>query len=243
MKTSFHVRMRANPMSVSGGGVLWRKIDAFSLDAANSAPFLLSLGCFTGSPCSSSIDLECDEYEPCRYYFETYAPDFKQPPLQESFKDLCSPSQIGKNWDSCKAHCEQFACCFRSEFSCYQENEVECDEDYFCEEFYKDTVATTTLPTKVQIVEDKGLDDTELLILARACNTDKLQIDDTECRMLCQGSKCESLICFVISFPLNVVINSSRYPRSTTGCFSKTSPCSGMEKFCDDHAICSSMFT
>ena len=118
---------------------------------------------------------------------------------------------------------------------------MECDENYTCEEFYKDTVATTTLPAKAQIVEDKGLDDTELLILARACNTDKLQIDDTECRMLCQGSECESLICS--SLFLSMLSYSSRYPRSTTGCFSKTSPCSGMEKFCDDHAICSSMFT
>lgn len=237
--------------------------------------------------------------------------------VQKSFKDLCAPSSIGQNWDSCQKHCKDYACCFSdSETSCLQDNLWECDEYASCKVFYDDAssdtsanVATAEIMTsrcaasnpdrdlddceewcfdyeccfyfsnscyssKKQTCDDndfcrsvfdelrdqssgnsapaplpsvtgggisqpsipssignspslpasnnnagildQGLDDTELLILARACNIDQLRKSDSECRMLCQGAEC---------------------------CFSRTSHCDGMQKFCNDHAICSGMFT
>lgn len=57
---------------------------------------------------------------------------------EQSFKALCSQSNLQQNWDTCKSHCSRYGCCFSRENSCYQKNTLECDEYYICEEFYSD---------------------------------------------------------------------------------------------------------
>ncbi len=65
-----------------------------------------------------------------------------------------------------------------------------------------------------------GDSDSELLILARACNLDQLETDATECRMLCKGSEC--------CFTTHVVNNCSRKPE--------------MKAFCLDHMLCADLY-
>ncbi|KAL7496326.1 hypothetical protein ACHAWT_004860 [Skeletonema menzelii] len=66
----------------------------------------------------------------------------------------------------------------------------------------------------------QGDSDSELLILARACNADQLENDATECRMLCKGSEC--------CFTTHVENNCSRKP--------------GMTAFCLDHMLCADLY-
>jgi hypothetical protein len=110
--------------------------------------------CFTDTICPADIRYDCAEYEPCQYYFETYAPDWEeeyydrdsigsgkisgQENAEHSFKSLCTSSALKENWETCKRHCSQFECCFMRENSCYKENTLECDEYAICEEFFFD---------------------------------------------------------------------------------------------------------
>lgn len=96
----------------------------------------------------------CDEYKAC-YVVDLHlstntlpaptvsapaAPTISSNNAKQSFKDLCSPSTIDQNRDTCKSHCSEFICCFGDEDSCYNEKRLECEEYYICEEFYTPNV-------------------------------------------------------------------------------------------------------
>lgn len=255
---------------------------------------MLVLGCFdTNMICSSSIQDECNDYEPCRNYFETYQSDVdfdkdstgstgtlenipSQTTGQQNFKTLCTTSNIEENWDLCKGECSPYACCFSQTDACYLKNKQECDDHFVCEEFYEveessggtednsgqasNSVATMESRCSAENIQRDQLDDcegyclsyeccftfsnscyvskkqecddnnfcqnvfdqlrkqppspaaandssplqegkadvgaseSELLILTKACNLGQIRIDDTECRMLCQGSECELFV-------------------------------------------------
>ena len=76
-------------------------------------------------------------------------------------------------------------------------------------------------PPTLNSVTNQGDSDSELLILARACSSDQLDTDATECRMLCKGSEC--------CFTSHVENNCSRQ--------------SGMQAFCLAHMLCASLFS
>lgn len=114
--------------------------------------------------CRSQHEGECQAYEPCRELADgpggagkaVDAPPSKTTgggsssgsggttpkssgsTVDITFKSECMQSNLRKNWDECKSHCERYACCFSSEGSCYEERHLECDEYYVCEEFYLD---------------------------------------------------------------------------------------------------------
>ena len=92
----------------------------------------------------------CDEYKAC-YVVDLHlstntlpaptvsaptAPTASSNNAKQTFKDLCSPSTIDQNRDTCKSHCSEFLCCFGDDNSCYNEKRLECEEYYICEEFY-----------------------------------------------------------------------------------------------------------
>jgi hypothetical protein len=66
----------------------------------------------------------------------------------------------------------------------------------------------------------QGDSDSELIILARACNAHQLETDATECRMLCKGSEC--------CFTTHVDNNCSRKPE--------------MKAFCLNHMLCADLY-
>ena len=115
----------------------------------------LSIGCFNNYACSSSIDTECTEYEPCRLYFETYQSDADKQsssnPLTSSgelansstnsdtvelevFKIICSESDIEQNKNICKDKCIPYECCFNTDNSCSKQKD--CNNHMICEGFF-----------------------------------------------------------------------------------------------------------
>lgn len=100
----------------------------------------------------------CDEYKAC-YVVDLHLHDFSEkdpanPPkaglsqsnsnnAKQTFKDLCNTINIENNWDTCKEHCSEFACCFDSHNSCYANKGMECDEYFICEEFFPGDRAPT----------------------------------------------------------------------------------------------------
>ena len=250
---------------------------------------MLVPGCFdTDMICSSNIQDECNDYEPCRNYFETYQSDVdKQASTgtventsqkttgQLNFKTLCTTSNIEENWDTCKEECAPYACCFSQTDACYLKNKQECDDHFICEEFYdvgessggtednsgqtSNSAATMESRCSAENIQSDQLDDcegyclsyeccftfsnscyqskkqecddnnfcqnvfdqlrkqppspatndspsfqegnadirtgdSELLVLAKACNLGQIRRDDTECKMLCKGSECELFV-------------------------------------------------
>ena len=250
--------------------------------------FMLVPGCFdTDMICSSNIQDECNDYEPCRNYFETYQSDVdkqastgtventSQTTGQLNFKTLCTTSNIEENWDTCKEECAPYACCFSQTDACYLKNKQECDDHFICEEFYdvgessggtednsgqtSNSAATMESRCSAENIQSDQLDDcegyclsyeccftfsnscylskkqecddnnfcqnvfdqlrkqppspatndspsfqegnadirtgdSELLVLAKACNLGQIRRDDTECKMLCKGSECELFV-------------------------------------------------
>jgi hypothetical protein len=199
--------------------------------------------------------LECDEYYICEEFYNdsnsgidtadniparpgssAATPNFGS---LEAMKYRCSRSHLEQNLDDCGKWCASYECCFYLSKSCYTSNKQECDDHNVCESVFAalrieadhnnaalsstgvgaapTSSATGSVGTNNAMVTDEGLSETQLLILARACNSDQLRINgDSECMMLCQGSAC---------------------------CFDQYSPCNEKAQFCQDHAICSSMFT
>ena len=120
---------------------------------------ILSIGCFNNYACSSSIDAECTEYEPCRLYFETYQSDADKPSSNpdtssgggpgnnnsesssnsdtvelEVFKIICSESDIEQNKNICKDKCIPYECCFDTDNSCSKQKD--CKNHKICEGFF-----------------------------------------------------------------------------------------------------------
>lgn len=148
-----------NHMSVSAS-----KHDYFFLfyNQSNNIFVILSIGCFNNYACSSSIDAECTEYEPCRLYFETYQSDVDKQssskPLDTSsegglgnnnsessstnsdtvelevFKIICSESDIEQNKNICKDKCIPYECCFNTDNSCSKQKD--CKNHEICEGFF-----------------------------------------------------------------------------------------------------------
>jgi len=138
------------------------KHDYFVLFCDQSNIFMiLSIGCFNNYACSSSIDTECTEYEPCRLYFETYQSDADKQssskPLDTSsgglgnnnsessstnsdtvelevFKIICSESDIEQNKNICKDKCIPYECCFNTDNSCSKQKD--CKSYEICECFF-----------------------------------------------------------------------------------------------------------
>jgi len=262
-----------NRMSVSVS-----KLDCFVLFCDQSNIFLiLSIGCFNNYACSSSIDAECTEYEPCRLYFETYQSDAdKQSPSNpltssgglansstnsdtvelEVFKIICSESDIEQNKNICKDKCIPYECCFNTDNSCSKQKD--CQNRMICEGFFVrfdedgnevfagsddigPSVSSPSPPPPSPAVDYSPFDDEEILVLTKAC-LKQIQTDDIQCKMLCRGSECKyiSVHLFVL---LIMFIYLTIFLHIITGCFSKTSPCTDKEQFCNDHTSCASMFT
>jgi len=108
--------------------------------------------CFEETPHLSCYELEkawCDEFEACELVGLAFLGNFEEEPENYNkitdvfdFKSLCTTSTVEDNWDICKSHCAEFACCFREENSCYEINKQECDaidDSELCEEYYPDT--------------------------------------------------------------------------------------------------------
>jgi len=158
--------------------------------------------------------------------------------LLEAMQYRCSASRLEGHLKDCAEWCIPYECCFSSSSSCRLANKHGCDEHDVCKLVFN---RSTTVPgvdtgrnpsssvsnpaginnspsqsmaNSAQTM-DEGLDATELAILENACEIKQLRISDSECRMLCKGSEC---------------------------CFNESQPCNGMERFCNDHVICSRMF-
>jgi hypothetical protein len=166
--------------------------------------------------CSQEKDW-CEEFSSCdyvEYNFLVTNPPTPRPTdgkgsepssnkdVQQSFKTLCTTSALQQNWEACKNHCTQFECCFRSKDSCYQQNELECDEYAICEEFYdmdEDSPSTNTAPTVNSGSgqgNDGGIDtdgvDAFITALESACSESSLQ--KLEGIQLCHN-KCQTHLC------------------------------------------------
>ena len=141
---------------------------------------------------------------------------------QTSFSALCQPSNLGKNWNPCKSHCEPYECCFapNPNDSCYNNDKAKCDEYAICKEFFVDTPGVTTSSGSSSIsgpssVANSGFsadtqDDMESL-----CNLNLDQNLDA-CKSWCLPYEC---------------------------CFTFSNSCmSSQPQECDDHAICNDVF-
>jgi len=214
--------------------------------------------CFTSqNSCYFKNQLECDEFYICRTFYNDdggtnagttgnsvsnsgTSGSSQQTINAQTMKLSCSSTQLGQNLDDCGKWCLEFECCFRYTGSCYSTQQQQCDENDFCESVF-DALRKRPNPEPISIsgptginnapplpvpnnyspmanpaptMIDKGLDDTELLILAKACNVEQIQEDDSECMLLCQGASC---------------------------CFSQDNHCA-MPKYCEAHAVCENMY-
>ncbi len=119
----------------------------------------------------------------------------------EEFKSVCNAHTLQQNWDTCKVLCSQYVCCFRSEFSCYEIHELECDDHYICEELYAkdgsaesntaptiDSVSTATTLATAAIKE--SVDQIE----SQCSKAYILTFGPEDCKLLCEEVKCEALL-------------------------------------------------
>lgn len=81
--------------------------------------------------------------------------------------------------------CTPYECCFYYSNSCYDSNADECNEHEICSTVF-DRLRKKSAMQPSGNVPSSQLSDNELMILARACNGQKVESDDSECRMLCK---------------------------------------------------------
>lgn len=211
--------------------------------------FPLRPGCFTGKQCSEHIAADCGLYTPCKVLLDNLASGSptdsvdnninsdESNPLgstpsetinEARLEELCSPSELGKNWNVCISYCEPYECCFNGR-SC-DKSKNQCGDYSICAQFFAQSVnqidddasslGTPTLSTIVSTSPEDGTSYIQYTAveLAQACNSKQLSKDPSDCKLLCKGSAC----CF------------SSYPSSN--CFERQKP------YCHDHAICESVF-
>ena len=169
------------------------------------------LCCFEGETEQSCYGKDkewCDEYERCSLVGLTFASEGDDLIIQ----NICSEEQLEVNEEPCNIACVPYECCFTTDGACSPSINKDCVAYEPCRLYF------STFFRSDELADDIGLDDNELLMLTKACNLGKVRVDDTECKMLCKGSKC---------------------------CFDKGDYSCMKEKeiFCDDHTICSSVFT
>ena len=169
------------------------------------------LCCFEGETEQSCYGKDkewCDEYERCSLVGLTFASEEDDLIIQ----NICSEEQLEVNEEPCNIACVPYECCFTNDGACSPSINKDCVAYEPCRLYF------STFFRSDELADDIGLDDNELLLLTKACNLGKVRVDDTECKMLCKGSKC---------------------------CFDKGDYSCMKEKeiFCDDHTICSSVFT
>ena len=201
------------------------------------------------SSCRATIgDDECELYSLCDQLVTEFGVVSNAIELDENEFDvngLCTEKVAIDNtlYYACKDTCDRRSCCFESDqaYSCYSLEKAWCDEYKACEvieynfhdgrssgaQISAPSPSQTIIPlstpsfTPATINKNHGSDaDTELLILARACNEDQLDDDATECRMLCKGSEC----CFT-----SIIENN---------CSRQT----GKQAFCLAHMLCADLF-
>eukprot|EP00985_Skeletonema_marinoi_P028396 scaffold24771_cov214-Skeletonema_marinoi.AAC.1 len=157
----------------------------------------------------------------------------------EAMKSRCAASNLQQNLNACSKWCQEYECCFYISDSCANTQPLQCADHSVCENVFVElrnspksnydalTVNTNNAsPVSAQPVVNtqpqtsQGDSESELLILARACNEDQLEHDATECRMLCKGSEC--------CFTTHIQNNCSRKPE--------------MKAFCLDHMLCGELY-
>lgn len=135
-------------------------------------------------------------------------------PSQSDMEYLCN-LRLDDNLETCKSWCLAYECCFYISNSCYSYQSQKCDDHAICETVFEvlkqnPTVSQNIAPSEgisdnaeQSVVKDdesitkyEGLTESDLISLAKACNEDQLQSDDTQCKYLCDGSACESNIDF-----------------------------------------------
>jgi hypothetical protein len=156
----------------------------------------------------------------------------------EAMTSRCAPHNLPENLEDCGKWCQHYECCFYFSNSCFDTQPQQCNDHLLCENVFDELKKGAKsnnesssgnkiddAPMSAQPVvntppqSSQGDSDSELLILARACNVDQLDIDATECRMLCKGSEC----CFTTDIANN--------------CSRKT----GMQAFCLEHMLCADL--
>ena len=113
----------------------------------------------------------------------------------------CSAENIQSDQlDDCEGYCLSYECCFTFSNSCYLSKKQECDDNNFCQNVFDQlrkqppSPATNDSPSFQEGNADIRTGDSELLVLAKACNLGQIRRDDTECKMLCRGSECELFV-------------------------------------------------
>jgi len=94
--------------------------------------------------------------------------------------------------------CTPYECCFYYSNSCYDSNADECNEHEICSTVF-DRLRKKSASTNTQVSSSDPspqLADNELMILARACDEEQLNSDDSECRMLCKVSSNRQIAIF-----------------------------------------------
>ena len=172
--------------------------------------------------------------------------------------ELCSPAELGKNWNACISYCQLYECCFDDATTCDISKE-QCGDHSICAQFFAKQVGLSSssddfLPsastTSTETSDKKYQDDGPSYIqytaveLAKACNSKQLAQDPSDCKLLCKGSACKlyPYLLLFISVPHNMHL--LRFV-CHLGCFSSYSSSNCFERqkpFCHDHAICESVF-
>ena len=144
----------------------------------------------------------------------------------EAMKSRCALGNLQENLEDCGKWCQQYECCFYFTDSCANTQPQQCDDHLVCENVFDElrkgpkSSNGSSSGNKITVNTPLGDSDSELLILARACNNDQLDIDATECRMLCKGSEC--------CFTTHIENNCSRR--------------AAMQTFCLEHIVCADIF-
>lgn len=166
--------------------------------------------------CYEAQSLECQEYDICSEFYdnETAPASLSGGPMLNSMKTKCSLANMDKNLDECGSWCTPYECCFYYSNSCYDSNADDCNEHEICSTVFDRLRKKGATQTSSSSVPSSQLSDNELMILARACNDEKVSEDDSECRMLCKGAEC---------------------------CFA-SKKCNEMDAFCKDYDVCQRVF-
>ena len=149
---------------------------------------------------------ECDNHSICEEYNEdeqepngvttNNAPVVKPTTTtdassQLTFETLCKPSTLVQNWNTCKDHCSRYECCFTTNDSCYEKNQLECDEYFICEEFYLDKEEAETISESQQgysIIVDTGIGTLEAMTYR--CVPNHLEQNLKVCSEWCTPYEC-----------------------------------------------------
>jgi len=109
--------------------------------------------------------------------------------VSRDFQKDCLDSNLYQNWDICQGHCTRFECCFRAVGSCYDEQKLECDEYYICEQFYADD-GVADADTAAALDHSRGGNQLVSREFNDNCMQDNLNANWDICKKYCTDYKC-----------------------------------------------------